>query len=48
VVVQAQRIANLLEKMRLAAHERLREAAAGMSDSGIPTSPEAYGDSEVT
>jgi len=48
IVVQAQRIADLLEKMRLAAHERLKEAAAGMSESGIATSPEAYGDREVT
>ena len=48
IVVQAQRIADLLEKMRLAAHERLKEAAAGMSESGIATSPEAYGGREVT
>ena len=48
IVVQAQRIADLLEKMRLAAHDRLREAAAGMSESGIPTSPEAYGNREPT
>lgn len=48
VVRQAQRIADLLEKMRTAAHDRLREAAAGMQGSGIPSSPEAYGDHEST
>jgi len=48
VVRQAQRIAELLEKMRATAHDRLREAAAGINDSGIPSSPEAYGDRELT
>ena len=48
VVRQAQRISELLEKMRASAHERLKEAAAGMTASGIPSSPEAYGDKEVT
>jgi transcriptional regulator with GAF, ATPase, and Fis domain len=47
IVRQAQRIAELLEKMRTSAHERLREAAAGMHESGIPASPEAYGEREV-
>lgn len=47
VVRQAQRIADLLEKMRTAAHERLREAAAGIHETGIPSSPEAYGDREL-
>ena len=48
IVVQAQRIADLLEKMRIAAHDRLKEAAAGMSETGIASSPEAYGNREVT
>jgi GAF domain-containing protein len=48
IVLQAQRIADLLEKMRVAANERLKEAAASISESGIPASPEAYGDREVT
>ena len=42
VVRQSQRIAQLLDKMRTAAHDRLKEAAAS-----IPTSPEAYGDPEM-
>jgi signal transduction histidine kinase len=42
VVRQAQRIAELLERMRNAAHERLREVATTMEETGIPTSPEAY------
>jgi transcriptional regulator with GAF, ATPase, and Fis domain len=48
VVQQAQRIAELLEKMRTAAHDRLKEVAAGINDRGIPSSPEAYGDREMT
>ena len=48
VVRQAQRIAHLLDKMRTAAQERLREAAAGISEARIPSSPEAYGDREVS
>jgi transcriptional regulator with GAF, ATPase, and Fis domain len=48
VVRQAQRISELLEKMRTSAHERLKEAAAGMTASGIPSSPEAYGNGEAT
>lgn len=44
VVRQAQRISTLLDKMRAAAHERLREVA----ESGIiPSSPEGFGDHEV-
>jgi hypothetical protein len=39
---QAQRIAELLEKMRTAAHDRLKEVADTMEETGIPTSPEAY------
>lgn len=48
VVRQAQRIAELLEKMRTSAQDRLKEAAAGMGDGAIPSSPEAYGDREIT
>jgi GAF domain-containing protein len=45
VVRQAQRIAGLLEKMRAAASERMREveAAVAVTQAGIPSSPEAYG-----
>ena len=43
VVRQAQRITELLEKMRSAAHEQLKQAQAGMQDSGIPSSPEGLG-----
>ncbi len=46
VVRQAQRISGLLEKMRLAAHDRLREVAETVSQSGIPSSPEGYGERE--
>ena len=42
VIRQAQRIAELLEKMRTAAHDRLREVATTIEETGIPTSPEAY------
>jgi GAF domain-containing protein len=44
VVRQAQRIAGLLEKMRAAAHERMKEVEAAVQ-AGIPSSPEAFGDS---
>ncbi len=47
VVRQAQRIAELLEKMRAAAYERLKEAQAGIQDSGIPSSPEGFGAREM-
>jgi GAF domain-containing protein len=43
VIRQAQRIASLLEKMRMAASERLKEAEAAVSEAGIPSSPEAFG-----
>jgi GAF domain-containing protein len=45
VVRQAQRIAGLLEKMRAAANERMREveAAVAVTQAGIPSSPEAFG-----
>jgi signal transduction histidine kinase len=42
VVRQAQRIAELLEKMRTAAHDRLKEVSTTIEESGIPTSPDAY------
>jgi GAF domain len=46
VVRQAQRIEGLLGKMRAAAHERMKEVEAVVtaSEAGIPTSPEAYGE----
>jgi len=42
VVRQAQRIAELLEKMRSSANDRLKEVTSSMEGTGIPTSPEAY------
>ena len=42
VIRQAQRIAELLEKMRTAANDRLKEVTMTIEESGIPTSPEAY------
>jgi len=45
VVRQAQRIAGLLEKMRAAAHERMKAVEAAVVQAGIPSSPEAFGDS---
>lgn len=48
VVRQAQRIEALLEKMRTAAHERMKEVTTTMHETGIPSSPEAYGDREIT
>lgn len=48
VVRQAQRIADLLDKMRASAQERLREVSDTVTQGGIPTSPEAYGDREVS
>jgi signal transduction protein with GAF and PtsI domain len=47
VVVQAQRISDLLEKMRATSHERLQEATAEIKEGGIPSSPEAYGEREI-
>ncbi len=47
VVFQAQRVSDLLEKMRLAAHDRLKEVTAEIKQGGIPSSPEAYGDREI-
>jgi GAF domain-containing protein len=44
VVMQAQRIAALLEKMRVSAHQRMKEveAAVAVTQAGIPSSPEAF------
>ena len=42
VVRQAQRISELLEKMRTAANDRLKEVATSIEGVGIPSSPEAY------
>jgi GAF domain-containing protein len=42
VVRQAQRIEGLLAKMRTAAHERMREVEAAVTDAGIPSSPEEF------
>ena len=44
VVFQAQRIAGLLEKMRAAAAERMKQVEAAVQ-AGIPSSPEAFDDS---
>ena len=48
VVRQAQRIAGLLDKMRAAASERMREVEAAVTQSGIPSSPEAFGGNAKT
>lgn len=48
VVLQAQRISTLLEKMRTAANERLKAVAETVNQGGIPSSPEAYGEREST
>jgi GAF domain-containing protein len=45
VVRQAQRIEALLAKMRKAAHERMKEVQAAVTDAGIPASPEEFGES---
>jgi len=47
VVRQAQRITSLLERMRAAAQERLKEMADAVNQGGIPSSPEAYGKAET-
>jgi transcriptional regulator with GAF, ATPase, and Fis domain len=44
VIRQAQRIAELLDKMRIAAHDRLKEVEAAVAGAGIPASPEGFGD----
>jgi GAF domain-containing protein len=45
VVRQAQRIEGLLTKMRTAAHERMKEVEAAVTEAGIPSSPEEFGES---
>jgi GAF domain-containing protein len=47
VVRQAQRITSLLERMRAAAQDRLKEMADAVNQGGIPSSPEAYGKAET-
>jgi signal transduction protein with GAF and PtsI domain len=47
VVRQAQRITSLLERMRAAAQDRLKEMADAVNQGGIPSSPEAYGRAEI-
>lgn len=44
VVRQAQRITGLLDKMRTAAHERMKEVEAVVTHVGIPSSPEGFGE----
>ncbi len=44
VVRQAQRIASLLEKMRQAARERMKEVETAVTEAQIPSSPEAFGE----
>jgi nitrogen-specific signal transduction histidine kinase len=44
IMGQAQRVTGLLDKMRSAANERLREMADTMNQEGIPTSPQAETD----
>ena len=46
VVRQAQRIEALLAKMRNAASERMREVEAAVNSGDIPSSPEAFADSD--
>jgi len=48
IMGQAQRIAGLLEKMRTAANERLREMADTINQEGIPTSPDDSKETEAT
>ncbi len=47
VVHQAQRISGLIDKMRTAADQRMRELAETVSQGGIPSSPEGFGRSEI-
>lgn len=46
VVNQAQRIGDLLDRMRAAAHDRLKEVTEEVNQGGIPSSPEAYREPE--
>jgi GAF domain-containing protein len=47
IMGQAQRITLLLDKMRSASNERLREMASTMNQEGIPTSPEDLREPEL-
>lgn len=42
VIEQARRVARLIEEMRAAARQRLKEVADSVHQSGIPSSPEAF------
>lgn len=46
ILSQADRIATLLERMRTAAQERLRESATPTQTAGIPASPEEFPDED--
>jgi signal transduction histidine kinase len=46
VMYQAQRISGLLDKMRAAAHIRLKEVAETVNQGGVPTSPESYNEGD--
>ena len=48
IVRQAQRIAGLLERMRAASQDRLKKVADAVNQGGIPSSPEAYGEAEIS
>ena len=48
IVRQAQRIAGLLERMRGASQDRLKQVADAVNQGGIPSSPEAYGEAEIS
>jgi transcriptional regulator with GAF, ATPase, and Fis domain len=47
VIRQAQRIAELLERMRTSANERLKEVTHSIEGTGIPTSPEVYEQNQI-
>ena len=47
IVRQAQRIEGLLARMRSAAHDRMKEVEAAVTEAGIPSSPEEFGESTV-
>jgi GAF domain-containing protein len=48
IVRQAQRIAELLERMRAASQDRLKKVADAVNQGGIPSSPEAFGEAEIS
>jgi GAF domain-containing protein len=47
IVRQAQRIEGLLARMRTAAHDRMKEVEAAVTEAGIPSSPEEFGETTV-